>query len=507
MEENLTEKDIQFNEYVDSLPVLVIDISPQGILTFVNSKSVDILGYSKDELIGHPFFAFVSPEDRSRCIATARNVMSGTLLADHEFVLLAKDGSKVPAYIHTAAVKNNNGEDGGLRGLVFKLSRDRSIEANIRSSEEKYRSLVNNIKLAVTRTSPQAKGGFIEVNKALEEMTGYSREELLSMGAANLYYDPLERYSMISDAVQYDATIRREIKIKRKDGTVIPVSLILTAVRDPEGNVLYLDAITEDITERKKLEERNAYLYEQEKTQREALQEEIKARGLFLDILAHELRAPLTPIISSAGLLKDLTSASQADIQQKLAANIFNSTEILAKRLEELLDLARFSRGAFKLKYESIHLNLFISAVINRFKPILTQKHQALIEDISPDLPLVEVDPSRLEQVIVNLLSNANKYSGEGKSIILKVSTSDREFEVSVTDQGIGISSEAQIRLFEPYYRVERSKQSMPGLGLGLTISKQIIEAHGGKIWVVSSPEVGSTFAFRIPLKKAETEE
>jgi PAS domain S-box-containing protein len=754
LQNNLQESERRFRDLVELLPVIVFETDTECRVTFVNDVGADLLGYSKEEVLGRPFSHFVAPEDVNRILSTARNVMSGKFLGDNEFVIIKKDGTRISTFIQSAPNKNSRGELIGLRGIIADIGKQKNIEQGLRQSEQKYRALINNIKLGIVRTTPGDDGIFLEFNKTLEEMSGYSREELFAMKVVDLYANPAKRQEYQESIIRTGETIYAEGKLKKKDGREILINGTLTPVRDAQGNILYLDGILEDITERKRAEEsvweserrfreladllpviafesnlkgelvyvnnyafslfghakeeflgrpiysfvapedrersisnarkvltgeflgnneyiavkkdgrrfavliqtvpiknsrgeltgirgiladihnqkeieaelreseafstglfmnspnpilvtnpddsirnvnsafealtgfssrelvglkfpfpwwppekhgqygeKDAYngidgtfereryyrkkngeifwafikirrvedkgqlkyfitnwvditerkemeerivdLYRKEKAERQELQEEAKARGLFIDVLAHELRTPLTPILASTGMLKDFTGGQINPIQKKLTDNIYNSTQTLAKRLEELLDLARYSRGTFNLNIQPTDLSQFIEGVLARFKPSLQHKCQTLLEELPESLPEAELDASRLEQVIINLLSNACKFSPEKDTVLFRVSLENRAFQVDVQDNGIGIPYDSQESLFQPYHRVEQDRQQFPGLGLGLAVSKQIVEAHGGKIWLVSQPGRGSTFSFRIPLTKS----
>jgi signal transduction histidine kinase len=248
------------------------------------------------------------------------------------------------------------------------------------------------------------------------------------------------------------------------------------------------------------MEERIIDLYKKEKKQREELQEEARTRGMFIDVLAHELRTPLTPILSSTGILRDLLSAEDK-IRKRLADNIYTGSEMLSMRLEELLELARYSRGVFKLEKKPVKMSDYLHEVITRFKPAVDQRGQTLTLEIDNNLPAIEIDPSRLEQVIINLLSNASKFSPDKGEIIFSAGIKQEDMLIKVQDYGIGISPEESRRIFQPYHRIEQDRLKFPGLGLGLAVSKQIIEAHDGKIWVESPLQKGSTFCFTVPVK------
>jgi signal transduction histidine kinase len=151
---------------------------------------------------------------------------------------------------------------------------------------------------------------------------------------------------------------------------------------------------------------------------------------------------------------------------------------------------------------QDTNLKVYLNDVISRFKPGLEQHGQTLAEIISDDLPAASIDPSKMEQVILNLLSNASKFSNETGTIYFKAEIENGALLVEVTDRGIGISQEDQGRLFQPDQRVSQTSRQYSGIGLGLAVSKQIVEAHGGKIWVTSEPGKGSTFSFSVPLNK-----
>jgi PAS domain S-box-containing protein len=373
------------------------------------------------------------------------------------------------------------------------------IEKALQESEEKYRNLIQNVKMGVFRTVPEHQGRIVEANKAMEEITGYSRDELIGLEAVKLYSHIEERAEFIRKLMLHPEKATLTSHLRRKDGTRITTSMIATAIIDQNGKLLYIDGTIEDITERKLMEEQILDLYEKEKKQRQELQEEARTRGMFIDVLAHELRTPLTPILASIGMLNELLD-DEGDIRKRLAKNINNGATMLSKRLEDLLELARFSRGTFKLDKQSVHAVDYFNEVLVRFKPSIDQRGQYLVTDIVDNLPEVEIDQSRLEQVVVNLLSNASKFSLPGGRITFRAGTNAEGLLIEVQDEGIGISAEEIKRIFQPYHRVEQDRHKFPGLGLGLAVSKQIVEAHGGKIWVTSEPDHGSTFHFMIPI-------
>ena len=241
--------------------------------------------------------------------------------------------------------------------------------------------------------------------------------------------------------------------------------------------------------------------YQKEKHLRQELQEEAQARGMFIDILAHELRTPLTRLLVCSGMLQDTLGSSDADIQKRLIQNLHNGTQSLAQRLEELLDLGKFSRGIFTLQKQPVNLKELVNKTAARFKPQVEQQSSQLNLEIQDNLPEIEADPARLEQVLANLLSNAVQYSPKYTTIILKVGKAADNIVIEVQDEGKGLTPEEQKKLFDPYHRVQQDTQKYPGIGLGLAICKQIVEAHGGSIGIESKLDKGTCFSLKIPVK------
>lgn len=421
-----------------------------------------------------------------------------------EHRIIRRDGEIRDIAVMSRIIKNASGKIIEWYGANQDITESKLAEKALRASEDKYRSLIQNMRLGIFRVALENGGRFTEANKSMEEITGYSRNELLNMTEVDLYSDSDERARFIKQIITTPEKASFEISFKKKSGTQIDVSIIAKAIKDNSDKVLYIDGILEDITEKKKLEERVIDLYHKEKKEREELQEEARTRGMFIDVLAHELRTPLTPILASIGMLNDLL-IDKNSVQGRLTANVYRGAEILSNRLEELLEVARYSRGTFKLKKERVETRKYLNSVISRFKPSIDQRGQTLTIEIAHDLPPADIDLSRFEQVLVNLLSNASKFSPQNGHINFRSRVKDDELLVEVQDDGIGISTEESQRIFQPYHRVEQDRLKFPGLGLGLAVAKQIIEAHGGRIWINSELGHGSIFSVMIPIKSRQS--
>jgi PAS domain S-box-containing protein len=375
----------------------------------------------------------------------------------------------------------------------------KTMEADLKASEQRYKTLPENSPVGIY-IFEDWKIKF--ANKALAEMSGYTKEELLNIDFLTLihpdYRDTLVKQTMraLTGDVS-DLPTNHEIQVIQKNGDCRWIQIRPNLV-NYSGRAAVLGCII-DVTDQRNMEERVRALYQKAKRQSKRLVEEAKVKNLFIDMLAHELRTPLTAVLSSSSLLQE-TSGISDDIKQRLASNIQDGATVLAKRLDELLDVARFSKGTFKLQKQSIDTRVFTEEVVDRFKPSLTDKGQCIKLTIVGDLPRIYADQSRLEQVIVNLLSNASKYSPQKSSIGITAMIKNNKFVVEVKDEGIGIDREDLGKMFQAYHRVGKSG-NVPGTGLGLYIAKQIVKAHGGKIWVTSQLDKGSTFSISIPVE------
>jgi PAS domain S-box-containing protein len=381
------------------------------------------------------------------------------------------------------------------------------IEQKLVASELRYRRLFETAQDGILIIDAIS-GKINDVNPFLMKMLGYPKEYFLGKQLWEIgLFKNIDASQEAFRELQINGYIRYEdLPLERKDGRSMYVEFVSNVYSVDGERVIQCNI--RDITERKLLEEgRNLAtqklreLYEIETFQRQELEDESRAKSLFTDVLAHELRTPLTPIVASAGMLADLKEGDD-EFRKRLIDIINTSSQMMTTRLEELLDMARYSRGTFKLRCQPTDLGSFINGVVCRFKPTLEIRKQHLIENIPETLPMANIDASRLEQVIINLLSNASKFSPELGTITISASVDSHQLKIDTHDCGIGISLESQKRLFEPYYRVEQDRQSFTGLGLGLAISKKIIDAYGGKIWLVSKPGEGSTFSFLIPLEE-----
>ena len=258
------------------------------------------------------------------------------------------------------------------------------------------------------------------------------------------------------------------------------------------------EQLEQDVIKRKKAEEKLQELYEREQKLRRELEEQIRRRVEFTRALVHELKTPLTIVQAASDLLlEEITEEPKRSLAQK----IDRGTAKLSKRIDELLDLAKGEIGMLKLKPESVEPLRLLHNLVDDLAPAAAKQGKTLELDLPDFLPSVQADQARLQEVLLNLSNNALKFTPTGGKIIFKSKVVDSNLVFEVEDTGRGIPKLEQRRIFQPYYQREDNGDNLGGLGLGLSLSKMLIELHGGQIWVKSERGKGSTFGFSLPLR------
>jgi two-component system sensor histidine kinase KdpD len=216
--------------------------------------------------------------------------------------------------------------------------------------------------------------------------------------------------------------------------------------------------------------------------------------------VSHDLRTPLSTITGAASSLLDAGDRLKRASRQDLARSIYDEANRLDRLLKNLLDMMRLEGGALQLKKEWHTLDEIVGAALNRLEGRLG-KHQ-ITTHFPHDLPLVQMDAVLIEQVIINLVENALKYTPPGTTIDLSASVTEGSILFAIADRGPGLPPGGELRVFDKFYRAPPAKVS--GVGLGLTICRGIIEAHGGRIWAENRPGGGAVFRFTLPLEESQ---
>jgi signal transduction histidine kinase/DNA-binding response OmpR family regulator len=256
----------------------------------------------------------------------------------------------------------------------------------------------------------------------------------------------------------------------------------------------------------------NARSYELAQQAIAEMRELDQLKSQFLANMSHELRTPLNSIIGFSRVILKGIDGPVTNLQEQDLNAIYNSGQHLLRLINDILDLSKIDAGKMELAFDDVNLAELLESVIPTIGGLIKDKPIKLVKEISPDIPILRADAMRIRQVMINLLSNASKFTEQGSITIsanVEIGTNNQpEAIVRVIDTGLGIAPEDQEKLFQPFSQVDSSPtRKTGGTGLGLSISRRLIELHGGKIDVISEPNQGSTFFFTLPLQKIKDNE
>lgn len=279
-------------------------------------------------------------------------------------------------------------------------------------------------------------------------------------------------------------------------------------IADPQNWValfsfLIVSIVASQLSERARRKTREAVAHQQETARlaevarrAEMLRQSEEFRSTLLDALAHELKTPLTSLKASVSALRSETGAIAAP-HAELLAIIEEETDRLNRLISEILQMARLEAGKLRLERAPVAADQMIARAVREAQPLLNGR--TLQVQVAPNLPAVSADEDLARTVLRHLLDNAAKYAAPGSPILIRSEAIEGQIRISVTDRGPGLTTDELERIFDRHYRGARTHDAVPGMGIGLAIARDIVSAHGGRIWAESSPGEGTTVAFTLP--------
>jgi PAS domain S-box-containing protein len=509
-ENRLTLSEEKMRLTLESISDGVMLTSLDGRILEANNVAVKLHGYDQDmAFLGKSSLRFVVFEDRRRMLEQLHNVVHGGVSRQAAYHLIKKDGSTFQAECSIGTFKNLAGEIQGFVISIRDISERALVQQRLQESARKYSLIAENTNdfiamLTISGYYTYASPSYLQL--------GYDTAELLDMNVLDLVHlddrenivPVLLRFSQmdqgdIARLKRINYSQRLEYRLKDKEGKWHDILATGNIIESLDGKGFNLLIIGHDISDLKLAETQLKQSYSNEKSVRQALEHEINKRADFFRALVHELKTPLTPIMVSSETISELV---ENETFKNLARNVYQSAVKLNSRVDELLDISKAEMGMLKVDLEPIDMMLVIKNVVAYLRKQTERNHQSLVLNLPPELPLVMGDESRLRQVMLNLLSNAIKFTPDGGMISVSALNEDELLKVFVQDTGKGIEDADRERLFQPYNRIEADRQNFSGLGLGLALAKQLIELHGGRIWVNSLKGRGTTFGFSLPVVK-----
>jgi PAS domain S-box-containing protein len=490
-------------------PLITINID--GKITDMNEATVKITGVKREDLIGSDFFEYFTDPKMARDVY--QKVFAEGSVADSPLTICHNQGKLTDVLFNGSVYKDNKGS---VLGIVI-VARDVTAQ-----------KLLSNYSLSLIEASRDPlvtisiDGKITDMNEATVTITGLDRNHLTGSDFFDYFTKPHMAREVYKEVFAKGSVADSPLTLRHKDGKLTDVLFNGSVYKDDQGNVLGIVVVARDITDQKRIEtelieakvfaELATGIAEEEKRNAEnatlIAENAVKAKQQFLSNMSHEIRTPMNAII---GFTKVVLKTHLNSKQKEYLDAIKISGDALIVLINDILDLAKVDAGKMSFEKTPFELKSSISSMLHLFETKIKEKNLKLIKQYDSNIPVVIVgDPIRLHQIILNLISNAVKFTSKGKiTVAVRLIEEDIEnttVEFAVTDTGIGIPEEKIVAIFDNFQQASSATSSTyGGTGLGLAIVKQLVESQGGSIKVISKEGEGTTFSFRLTFEKTTT--
>ena len=486
----------------------LVTINTEGKITDMNEALANITGMSREKLKGTDFFDYFTESQKAREVY--QEVFAKGSVADYPLTLRHKDGKLTDVLFNGSVYKDDKGN---VQGVVV-VARDVTAQKLL----SKYSlSLIEASLDPLVTISPEGK--ITDMNQATVDIIGMTREELTDTDFFDYFTQPQMAREVYQEVFAKGSVADSPLTLRHKDGKLTDVLFNGSVYKDDRGNVLGVVIVARDITNQKRIAtelteaivfaEMATEIAEVAKNKAESstliAENAVKAKQQFLSNMSHEIRTPMNAII---GFTKVLLKTELSAKQKEYLTAIKLSGDALIVLINDILDLAKVDAGKMTFEQVPFKMSASIAAMVHLFETKSWEKNLLLIKEYDDNIPDVLLgDPVRLHQIILNLVSNAVKFTSTGSiTVSVRMLSEDTEkvnIEFSVKDTGIGISETKMTTIFDNFQQATSGTSRLyGGTGLGLAIVKQLVEPQGGKIVVKSKLEEGSTFSFTLSFQK-----
>ena len=478
---------------INAIPSPIFYKGIDGIFRGCNSAYEKYLGKRKDEIVGKSVHDIFPQDLADKYREMDRALFNNPGVQVYESSIRYADGTRHDVIFNKSTYANGNNALSGLVGVILDITEHKRIEDNLRESEEKYRLLVEGQTDLVVKVDTE--GRFLFVSPTYCDLFGKTEEELLGRTFMPLVFED-----------DREMTAREMEKLYRPPYTCYVEQRAMTkdgwrwlawadkSVLDSQKNVIAIIGVGRDITESKRIEHELLRA-------KEAAEAAAQAKSDFMANMSHEIRTPMNAVIGMTSILLDDEDLTPE--QKEFIETIRVNGDALMVIINDILDFSKMEREDAVLEEQPFELRCNVEEALDLVSASAAMKGLNLAYTFNKDVPeFIIGDPTRLRQILGNLLNNAVKFTGHGE-VKLTVSAQElngtHEIHFAVQDTGIGIKPELMNRLFQPFAQVDETVTcKYGGIGLGLAISRKLVELMGGRIWVESEAGIGSTFHFTI---------
>ncbi|MEP6616193.1 MAG: PAS domain S-box protein [Ginsengibacter sp.] len=472
------------------LPLGVCTTDKNGTINYFNETALKLWGWTPDHQDITAFYNSLKIYDRDgKVIPQERNPITLALQScnsvyDEEVMIERPDGTRISALISIEILYDEDHQQRGVLGVYQDTTERNKAEIGLK----RLAAIVESSDDAIISKTLQ--GIITSWNSAAIRIFGYNDEEIIGkpiniLIPAGKQDEEREIISKIKagERIDHFETVR-----SRKDGSEINISLTVSPIKNDRGEIIGASKIARDITNRVKIDK-------QLKEYADQLKELNNYKDDFMAMASHELKTPLTVIKANLQLLE---LRLEDDPNHTFINNTMKQVNKLGNLISDLFDVTKIQAGQLQLNLTEFDLNDLVAETIGNIAH--TSNSHTIQSNIQKEDVKIKADYLRLEQVLINLLTNAIKYSPSADQVILTTNVENKNVVVSVKDFGIGIPNQDLEKVFTRFFRVKGLASTFSGSGIGLYISSEIVKHHGGKMWVESEENVGSIFYFSIPL-------
>ncbi|MBA3899471.1 MAG: PAS domain S-box protein, partial [Bacteroidetes bacterium] len=490
----------------------LVTINTGGKITDMNEATVKIIGLTRKKLIGTNFFSYFTEPKKAKQVY--QEVFAMGSVADFPLTVRHKTGKLTDVLFNGSVYKDDRGN---VLGVVI-VARD--VTAQKLLSKYSLSLIEASLDPLVTINM---EGKITDMNEATVNITGMTRKNLTGSDFFDYFTEPQKAREVYLEVFANGSVTDSPLTLRNNDGKLTDVLFNGSVYKDERGNVLGVVIVARDVTEQKIIAtelrvskvfaELATEIAEKAKSKAESAtriaEDAVKAKQQFLSNMSHEIRTPMNAII---GFTKVVLKTEITEKQKEYLNAIKTSGDALIVLINDILDLAKVDAGKMTFEQTTFKMKSSISAMLHLFEPKIQEKNLKLIKEYDKNIPAILVgDPVRLHQIILNLVSNAVKFTSEGEIIVkVKLLSEDEnnvKIEFSVSDTGIGIAKNKIERIFENFQQASSGTSRIyGGTGLGLAIVQQLVVSQGGTVNVDSKIGEGSTFSFSLSFQKTNAE-
>ena len=493
----------ELRQFIETANAPIFGIDSEGMVNEWNQTSEKITGFTKKEVLGQDLVKrYITSAYQTKVKKVLDNALKGEETANFEFPIFSKDGNRVMILLNSSTRRNVNGEIVGMLGVGQDISKMDELRTVSDAIAKELRQFIETANAPIFGID--SNGMVNEWNQSSEKITGFTKEEVLGEDLVATYINSNYQKSVkkvLDNAQRGVETANFEFPLYAKDGKRIMILLNSSTRRNSDGKIIGMLGVGQDITilneYKKNLESKVEYRTQELQESLEREKELGQLKTSFVSMASHEFRTPLTSIKAISDIiLRYSNKLSQESINARLE-KIKKEVDDMTTMLDDILIIGKSEAQKLAFNPDIEDIVFLIRQIITEYQFSDTTNRQ-LIYDIPNSIIMINVDKKWIKHIIINLISNAEKYSNKNTPIKISIHQNQSNISFSFQDYGIGISKQDIKKLFEPFHRGSNA-QNIPGTGLGLSVLQQAVDLHNGKIEVESNLGKGSKFKIILP--------